>query len=127
MKKTDSLKKKILDELERVAIVQVACERCDVSRNTFYRWRKEDVDFSVAVDESIAFGLSLVCDMAESGLFKATQNQEPWAIKYLLSRKHRGYRYPQIVIAESNSEEGRRRTEDAMRRAKKMLKMWTEK
>ena len=43
--KKERVSDKFLNELRRVPVVQVACERCGISRESVYRWRKEDPEF----------------------------------------------------------------------------------
>ena len=43
--KKNKFQDQFLDELRKVPIVQVACEKTGLSRNSIYRWRKEDKDF----------------------------------------------------------------------------------
>jgi hypothetical protein len=44
--KKNKLQNKFFGELKKVPIVQVACEKTGVSRNSVYRWRKEDINFA---------------------------------------------------------------------------------
>ena len=43
--KKNKFQDQFLDELRKVPIVQVACEKTGLSRNSVYRWRKDDKEF----------------------------------------------------------------------------------
>ena len=51
--KKDSHAPKFLTELRKVPIVQVACEKVGISRNTIYRWLKEDKQFAKDFAEAV--------------------------------------------------------------------------
>lgn len=39
-------KKILVEQLEKTPVVQIACEKSGVGRSTYYRWIKEDSEFS---------------------------------------------------------------------------------
>ena len=43
-------KKLVVEQLKKNPIIQFVCERSGVSRATFYRWQKEDADFTKEVN-----------------------------------------------------------------------------
>lgn len=81
----------LLEQLRKVPIITVACEKTGVSRPTFYRWRKEDPEFAKATDEAVGEGINLVSDMAESQLLTAIRDGNLGAVMYWL--KHRNPHY----------------------------------
>lgn len=84
-------KESLLEQLKKVPIIQLACERSNVSRATFYRWRKDDKEFAEAVDEALSSGASLVNDMAESKLIAAIKEGNLTGIIYWLKHRHPAY------------------------------------
>lgn len=48
--------------LRETAMVARACEAIGISRDTAYRWRKEDLDFALAWDESMQAAVSVLED-----------------------------------------------------------------
>ena len=40
--KKDKVKDAFLEQLRKVPIIQVACEKVGISRNSVYRWKNED-------------------------------------------------------------------------------------
>ncbi len=83
--------KKFLDELGKVPVVSVVCERVGLSRNTVYRWRNEDPDFRKMMDKALDLGIESISDLAESKQLQHIQQGEPWAIKYWLDNHKARY------------------------------------
>ena len=92
MKKT--LKNKILQELYSIPIVTIACEKHGVSRQTFYRWKSEDIEFSSHVDNALGLGIESINDLAESTLIKSIRSGEIGSTKYWLSNNKYNYIRP---------------------------------
>lgn len=109
-------KKEILLEVlqKRHGIISDACKAVNVSRPTFYKWKREDKEFSDAVDEIN----EQVVDLAENALIKKIKEGDVTSIIFFLKTKgrNRGYQekteidinslqLPQIELQESNFEE----------------------
>lgn len=92
MKKTDQTKSILLDQLRKTPIVEAACQKADISRMTFYRWKNEDEEFAKNVDEAILDGHLLVNDLAESQLIGAVKDRNFQAIAYWLKHHHPSYK-----------------------------------
>lgn len=91
MKKSKSAKQFLL-ELAKVPIVQVACEKAGLSRNTVYRWRKEDKDFEKKMDQALTDGVALVNDMSESQLLTLIKEKNFPAVRFWLNKRHPAYK-----------------------------------
>lgn len=90
MTNNDILKKQMVEALEKsLGIVTSACKAVGISRETHYRWLREDEAYKMAVDsiEDIAL------DFAESQLHKQIKEGEVSStIFYLKTKgKKRGY------------------------------------
>lgn len=81
----------LLEQLRKLPIVSIACEKTGIGRATYYRWKKEDEDFAKAADEALSDGTQLVSDMAESQLLGAIRDGNLGAVMYWL--KHRNPHY----------------------------------
>ncbi len=90
-KRQDAQKIALIEQIRRTPIIQVACEKIDVGRATYYRWRKDDLDFAHACDEAMAEGVELVSDLAESKLISAIKDQNHNAISFWLRHRHPAY------------------------------------
>jgi len=88
-----SKKEKILliDALKKTPIIQIVCERTNIARATYYRWRKEDSKFAKLADEAIIEGCLLINDMAESQLISAIKDKNMTAIALWLRNHHKVY------------------------------------
>ena len=94
MKKTKKLTDKLIEELERTPLVQIACEKHGISRNTFYRWMKEDGDFMERVSEAMSLGTGVVHDVAVSNVLNGIKSKDVIYTKYWLSHRHPDFRRP---------------------------------
>jgi len=81
----------LIEQLKKIPIVQVACEKVTVSRATYYNWRKDDPEFARMTDEAIGDGTGFVNDMAESQLLSAIRDGNLGAITYWLKHRHSAY------------------------------------
>jgi hypothetical protein len=90
--------KQFLGELRKVPIVQVACEKTGVSRNTVYRWKREDKEFAVAFDEALADGVSFVNDMSENQLLQLIKDKSFSAVRFWLNKRHPAYKEKMEII-----------------------------
>ena len=81
----------IIENLKKIPIIEVACNKSGIGRTSFYRWRKEDVEFGRLVDEAIDEGVKFINDMAESQLLTAIKDGNISAIFYWLNHRHNSY------------------------------------
>jgi len=90
-KRMDANKELLIEQLKKTPIVQIACEKTGIGRATYYRWRKEDEEFTKAADEAITEGNELVNDMAESQLMAAIRDGNLGGIIFWLKHHHPRY------------------------------------
>lgn len=83
----ERIKALLIEQLKKTPVVQVACEKMNIGRSTFYRWKEQDKEFSKAVDESVAEGTDFVSDLAESRLIEAIRDRNLRAVLFWL-RSH---------------------------------------
>lgn len=84
-------KEALIEQLKKAPIIQLACERSDISRMTFYRWKKEDKSFAEAVEEALTTGSALINDLAESKLIAAIKEGNMTGIIWWLKHHHSAY------------------------------------
>lgn len=96
MKKTKALLDRLVEELEKTPLIQIACDKVGISRNTFYRWMKEDEDFLARVNEAVSLGTGLVSDVAISNVLEGIKKKDAMYTKYWLSHKHPDFRRPYV-------------------------------
>jgi hypothetical protein len=96
-------KQLFIDQLRKTPIIQVVCEKLDVSRSTFYRWKKTDAEFSKACIEALEDGCQLVNDLAESSLMSAIKGENLTAIMFWLRTHHAKYKNKIDINANINN------------------------
>ncbi len=91
LKKSDQLKAALLEQLRKTPIIQIACEKLNISRMSFYRWKQEDSEFAKKIEESLLDGQLLVNDLAESQLISAIKDRNMHAVMAWLKHHHPSY------------------------------------
>jgi len=102
MKKTKALLNKLAEELEKAPIIQIACDKFGISRNTFYRWMKEDEEFLARINEAMSLGTGMVSDVALSNVLEGIKRKDAMYTKYWLSHKHSDFRKPFVFKVDSD-------------------------
>ncbi len=96
-------KKAILEQLRKLPIVQVACQKASVGRASYYRWLKQDKKFAKEAEEAIAEGVEMINDLSESQLITAIKNQNFSAVRFWLQNRHKAYTNKVEVLERGNS------------------------
>jgi len=102
-KRKEDDKRAVLEQLSKLPIIQVACQKAGVSRATYYRWRNEDKKFVVDADEAIAEGVLMINDLSESQLITAIRNNNFSAVRFWLMNRHKAYTAKIEVMERSTS------------------------
>lgn len=90
-------KMKLLESLkDSSGIITYACEKAGISRQTYYRWYREDPEFKARADDIS----ELQIDVAEASLLKKIQKGDTAAIIFYLKTKgkDRGYSERREVV-----------------------------
>ncbi len=90
-KRQDADKKLLIEQLKKTPIVQLACERCGISRTTYYQWRKDDEQFRRDSDDSMKDGKDIISDLSESQLITLIKEKNFQAIQLWLRQHHPEY------------------------------------
>lgn len=90
--KKNKLQNQFFEELAKVPIVQVACEKTGLSRNSIYRWKKEDPEFCKKMEQAISDGVAFVNDMSESQLLTMIKEKNWSAISFWLKHRNDNYK-----------------------------------
>lgn len=86
--KKDRVKDLFLEQLRKIPIVQVACDKVDLARSTVYKWRKEDAAFAKEMDTALEEGEAIINDMSESQLLAKIKNGEWPPTAFWLRKRH---------------------------------------
>lgn len=90
--KKNKKRDEFLAQLRKVPIVQVACEKVGVSRNSIYRWRNDDEEFRKEMELALEDGEALVNDMSESQLLSLIKEKSWSAISFWLRHRNPKFR-----------------------------------
>ena len=121
MAKKERIRDLFLSELKRIPIVQVACEKTGISRNSVYRWKREDKKFHIAMDEALAEGEALVNDMSESQLLTLIKEKNWSAISFWL--RHRNPRFKDKIEVTSKIDDDGKLTPSQAATVREALKL----
>lgn len=103
--KKNKIQNQFFEELRKVPIVQVACEKTGLSRNSVYRWKKEDKEFSKKMDQAMADGVAFVNDMSESQLLTMIKEKNWSAISFWLKHRNDNYKNKIEITTKEDFEE----------------------
>jgi hypothetical protein len=87
---TRKMQAKMLEQLPKYPIVQIACERVGIGRSTYYEWR-ENPEFKKASDAALQAGTSFINDLAESKVILGIQNDNVTFTIFWLKHRHDSY------------------------------------
>jgi hypothetical protein len=100
--KKQQISQKVLDELSELPNVSLICKKLNISRQTFYRWKKEDPDFADEIENSLTCGIESISDLAESKLIENIKGGKQRAIEYWLGNNKKAYIKPRVVHIHTN-------------------------
>ncbi|OGG34817.1 hypothetical protein A2363_00010 [Candidatus Gottesmanbacteria bacterium RIFOXYB1_FULL_47_11] len=112
----------LLEQLRKTPIVQIACEKVGVGRATYYRWRKESVEFAKQSDQALLDGSLLVNDMAESQLMSAIKDKNMTGIIFWLKHHHPAYA-TRVEVTTNNKNQDIELTDEQKELLNKALEM----
>lgn len=121
-KRISSNKEALIDHLKQTPIVQVACSKAGIGRATYYRWRKDDEEFSHQADDAINQGRLFINDLAESKLISAIQDQNMAGIFFWLKHNHPTYT-TRVEITQADSEDKNHLKPEEEEKVKKALRL----
>jgi hypothetical protein len=118
VKRQQKDKEAVIENLKRMPIIEIACNKSGVSRATYYRWKEQDLAFSQAVDKAQEEGEALIRDVAVSKIIKGINDDNLTAAMYWLN--HRDPRFSnkvEISTTTKPQEALSKEQEDAVKKA----------
>lgn len=103
--KKNKFQEQFLEELRKVPIVQVAAEKSGLSRNSVYRWRKEDKVFLKKMDDALTEGVAFVNDMSETQLLTLIKEKSFPALSFWLRHRNDNYKNKLEITTKDDDEE----------------------
>lgn len=116
-KRQSKNKELLLELLRKTPIVQIACEKVGIGRATYYRWRKDDPEFTRQSDQALLDGSLLVNDMAESQLMSAIKDKNMTGIMFWLKHHHPAYLTKVEITSGSHEEKLSPEEQDSVKKA----------
>jgi hypothetical protein len=117
--RTNKIKTKLIEQLSKTPIVEIACQRAGIGRNSYYRWRRSSKKFADQCDRAIAEGCAFINDLAESQLLNAMKDKNLTAVMYWLNHRHNAYKN-KLEVAMKNDNAGKLTPEET-RKIKRSL------
>jgi len=96
-KQDKEFKEDILKLLEKELTIKVVCAKLGLSRNSLYRWMKDDAQFKKDVKDAIKNAVMDVNDDCEYRVLAKIRNDDPGMIKFWLKFHHPDYKQSYIV------------------------------
>jgi hypothetical protein len=87
-KRQNREKEVLLEQLRKMPVISIACERANVGRTTFHRWIKEDAAFEEAVNDAMSEGDKVLDDVGKTQLVSLMKDKKWEAVKYFLEKHH---------------------------------------
>jgi hypothetical protein len=88
--KKDKDQQLIIEQLKKIPIVTIACEKIGISTSTYYRWR-EDTEFAKAADVAMQNGELYINDLSEAQVINLIREKSWSAIAFWLRSHHPRY------------------------------------
>lgn len=89
--KKDRTKELLLEQLRKIPIISVGCEKSGISRTSVYKWKQQDKQFCKALNEALAEGEANMTDLSELQLFSLMRDKHFPAIHLYLRHHHPKY------------------------------------
>ncbi len=102
--KKNKKRDEFLVQLRKIPIVLVACEKSGLSRNSVYRWRKEDEVFAQEMDDALKEGEELVNDMSESQLLTMIKEKNWSAVSFWLRHRNPKFKEKLEITTKTNND-----------------------
>ena len=100
--KKNRKRNEFLEQLKKIPIIQVSCEKTSLSRNTIYRWRKENEEFAKEMDIALQEGEDFINDMTENQLLSMIKDKEWSAVSFWLRHRNPKFRDKVEVVGNIN-------------------------
>ena len=92
IKRSKKVEESILTLLRKGHVLEVVCQQCKITRQTFSRWKREDAEFAQAVAEATTDGKEFLNDISEASLISAIKENNLTAVMYYLKHNHPSYK-----------------------------------
>jgi hypothetical protein len=92
-----------LELLRETPLVSFVCKKVGISRMTYYRWRRSNLEFRDAVDDALEQGRFHINDMAIGNLIQKIREKDMRATVFWLQHNHEQFVPKRTVYVEPHS------------------------
>ena len=121
--KKNRVQKLFLEQLRKIPIIQVTCEKLDISRVSIHKWRKADPLFDKAVEDALTEGETILNDLGEAQLVSLMKDKHWASIAFWLSHRHPRFKPKLEISGEVTHRERREYTEEEKKLFKEALRL----
>ena len=97
MKQSKATKENFIKVIGERFTVKETCNRCGLSRQTIYRWFKEDKKFKKEVQNTVENAILDINDDCENRILQMIGKNDKQMIKFWLKYHHRDYKQSYII------------------------------
>lgn len=90
-------KQLFLDEIKTELTIKSVCKKLNISRQTVYRWLKEDKSFKDGLKKARAEGIEDLNDDCENIVIKKIREEDSGMVKFWLRYHHDDYKQSYII------------------------------
>ncbi len=84
-------KEALIATLKEMPIIEVAVKRAGISRDTYYRWKHDDKEFSKQSESAMAEGFDFINDLSEAQIINLIKDKKIQAMALWLKHHHPRY------------------------------------
>ena len=85
-------KQKLLKEIEKFGNVYLSCQKLNIDKSTYYRWKEKNEKFRVVAEKSEAIGRENIGEVAEYSLLQNIKEKNERAIEFALTHISKKYK-----------------------------------
>ncbi len=90
-------KEDVIEEIKKELTIKAVCNKLKLSRQTIYRWLKEDKKFKKALHQARKEAIDNLNDECENRVINKIMNDDSGMIKFWLKYHHEDYKQAYIV------------------------------
>lgn len=96
-------KAELIETLEKIPVIQIACKKIGISKATYYRWYHDDDEFAELSDIAKREGTASINELAQSKLIEQIGQSNMTAIIFWLKSRDPNFKESKRIINEIKS------------------------
>ena len=86
--KKDKMKELFLEQVRKIPIILLACDKLRIGRTTVYSWKAKDKDFKKKLEDALSEGEENINEMSEVQLVSMIKEKNWQAVSFWLRHRH---------------------------------------